>query len=113
ILLGVITGAPSISLYFIEELEKYSTNMKALRLDKFLAALEAKPEVLKQSDWLRVRSLLQDQIGTNDVEPTLKSLIEFTPRVSQYSFRVARAMKQSKLAVRKKSATARAAKSSA
>lgn len=95
LLLGVITGAPSISLYFIQELEKYTTTIKAINLNTFLNNLDTNPEVGKEQDWPRIKEFLQEQIDAGEGEPTLASLISITPRVSRYSFRVARAGNQS------------------
>jgi hypothetical protein len=90
ILLGVITGAPSTSLYFIEELERYSRNPKLMSIDQFLVKLDENPEVNRQPDWLRVRDFLEERIGPQDSSETLAALIKNVPRVSRYSFKVAR-----------------------
>jgi hypothetical protein len=94
LLLGIITGAPSVSLYIIEELEEYSRSKKTMNLNTLLLKLEENPEVKRQQDWLRVREILEDQIGFDEGSITLASLIKETPRVSRYSFRVARAAGQ-------------------
>ena len=95
ILLGVITGAPSMSLPLIEELETYSYGAKATNLNTFLEQLGKHPTVVKQQDWALIKDFLEDHIGSDGAEPTFASLIEITSQVSRYSFRVARATQKS------------------
>lgn len=90
ILLGVITGAPPVSLYFIEELEKLLKSDHAGSLHDFLQRLDKNPEVSRQPDWARVRELLEAHVRREDSTATLETLIAVAPRVSRYSFRVAR-----------------------
>jgi len=91
ILLGIITGAPSISLYFIEQLEKYPKKEKPGSLHSFLDDLDYNPEIHSQPDWTRVKEFLQKHISPGeDSVGILSTLIAITPRVSRYSFRVAR-----------------------
>ncbi len=89
VLLGLITGAPTISLPLIEELEEYTYSGKRVDLNTFLQRLEQNPELVKQADWLLVRDFLEEHISS-DAEPTFESLIDITPQVSRYSFRVAK-----------------------
>src|SRR5205085_9116036 len=91
ILLGVITGSPSISLYFIEELEKYSKMENPGSLQSFLDKLDKNPEIHSQPDWPRVKEFLESHVrlGEDSVK-MFSTLIAITPRVSRYSFRVAR-----------------------
>jgi len=91
ILLGIITGAPSVSLFVIEELEECSRSKKSINLNTLLLKLEKNPEVTKRAEWIPVREMLEDQIGSDDSQITLETLINETPRVSRYSFRVAKA----------------------
>jgi len=89
VLLGMITGAPTISLPLIEELEKYSSGLKRVDLNTFMQQLEKNPDLVKHPDWALVREFLEDHILSN-TEPTFESLINMTPQVSRYSFRVAK-----------------------
>lgn len=90
ILLGIITGAPPISLYFIEELEKLLKSEHVGSLHDFLQRLDKNPEVSQQPDWARVKELLEAHVRREDSMATLETLVAVAPRVSRYSFRVAR-----------------------
>ncbi|HKQ52530.1 MAG TPA: hypothetical protein VJT74_09185, partial [Pyrinomonadaceae bacterium] len=90
ILLGVITGAPSVSLYFIEELEMWVKLKKAGTLHELLDQLDKNADVNSQQDWLRVKEFLKAHVALNDPARLLAALLAVTPRVSRYSFRVAR-----------------------
>ena len=96
ILLGIITGAPPISLYVIEELEKVLKSESAGSLHDFLQRLGKNPEVSQQPDWPRVKELLEAHVRREDSMATLETLIAVAPRVSRYSFRVARVEAASK-----------------
>lgn len=96
LLLGIITGAPSISLHIVEELEAYVRSKKTINLNMLLTRLEQNPEVVRQSDWIRVREMLEDKIGFEDSGVTLANLMQETPRVSRYSFRVAKTVAERK-----------------
>ena len=89
VLLGMITGAPTISLPLIEELEKYSSPIKRVDLNTFLQQLEKNPDLVKHPDWALVRDFLEEHI-LSTTEPTFESLIDMTPQVSRYSFKVAK-----------------------
>lgn len=90
ILLGVITGAPLVSLYLTEELEKCSKGAKGMKLDNVLLKLETNPEVNHLPDWIRVRNFLKEHVKPENSQEVLSALITITPRVSRYSFRLAR-----------------------
>ncbi len=90
ILLGVITGAPSVSSYFIEELEKWAESGEAGTLQTFLTRLQKNPEVSKLPDWARVQGFLGRFIKPTDAAEMLAKLVAVVPSVSRYSFRVAR-----------------------
>ncbi|HEX5704052.1 MAG TPA: P-loop NTPase fold protein [Pyrinomonadaceae bacterium] len=110
VLLGMITGAPTISLPLIEELEKYSSGIKSIDLHTFLQQLEENPEMVKHPDWALVRNFLEEHILPN-TEPTFESLIDITPQVSRYSFRVAksRSTRQRPLITKRTKTSAQAA----
>jgi hypothetical protein len=91
LLLGIITGAPSISLHIIEELEQGARSKKTMNLNTLMLRLEENPEVTRQPDWIQVREILEDKVGLNESSLTLATLMEETLRVSRYSFRVAKA----------------------
>jgi hypothetical protein len=90
ILLGIITGAPSVSLYFIEELEKLSKAEKKGTIHTFLAQLQKNLEVSQQPDWTRVQEFLANHVKRTEATEMLEKLIAVMPSVSRYSFRVAR-----------------------
>jgi hypothetical protein len=90
-LLGVITGAPGISLYFIEELEQCARDASVDSLHDFLKRLNQNPEINPHPDWARVKGFLETFVehGIDSVD-TLSMLMAVASRVSRYSFRVAR-----------------------
>ncbi len=90
ILLGIITGAPSISIYFIEALETLKDNTGTLH--EFLDQLAENPEISQQTDWPRVRNFLTNHMARGkDSAVALQFLLAVAPRVSRYSFKVSRA----------------------
>ncbi len=90
ILLGIITGAPSISIYFIEALETLKGNTGTLH--EFLDQLAQNSEISQQTDWPRVRNFLTNHLARGkDSALALQSLLAVAPRVSRYSFKVSRA----------------------
>ena len=89
ILLGVITGAPTVSLYVIEELEKIPKGTEAT-MEDFLTGLEKNEELIRQPDWKRLKDFLKAHISERDTSKLLAALVDVRSRVSRYSFRVAR-----------------------
>lgn len=88
ILLGVITGTPTVSSYVIEELmaRRGSNEFTQPLAD----ALEANAELLQQPDSERLIKFFQTHdFGPAD-NPLLKEIMNYAPRVSRFSFRVNR-----------------------
>ncbi|MCC2680954.1 MAG: hypothetical protein K0S36_518 [Nitrosospira multiformis] len=86
ILLGLITGTPSISLYFMTELEKQLKTNKSNRIEIFLNHMDEIPEINMHPDWHGVKEFLKNQIKSED---DFASMLHVAPRVSRYSFRIA------------------------
>lgn len=92
ILLGIITGAPSVSLYVIEEIENWKWDRKPQPTVKnFLNRLEQNADLRRTSDWQRLHALLTSFGDTEESAAMFAALREFTPRVSRFSFRIGRA----------------------
>jgi len=109
ILLGVITGTPTVSLYVIEELEKIPKETHAT-MEDFLVRLEKNEELIRQPDWTRLNDFLKAHISKRDSSRLLAALLDVRSRVSRYSFRVARTEalgQKTRLAARKKTAAPR------
>jgi len=90
ILLGIITGAPTVSLYVVEEIENWQPDENATMAD-FSSKLEENADLVKQIDWTRLKTFLDRLTGNDESAEMLAALLEVAPRVSRYSFRVARA----------------------
>jgi hypothetical protein len=90
ILLGIITGAPTASSYVIEELENWTwTSNTAPTLKNFLNKLERNTDLTRTADWPRLKAFLTG--FNNDSAEMFKAVRAITPRVSRFSFRIARA----------------------
>jgi len=90
ILLGMITGTPTVSLYVIEELEKIPKGTNAT-MEDFLSNLQNNEELTRQADWTRLNDFLKAHMSKTDTSRLLAALVDVRSRVSRYSFRVARA----------------------
>ena len=91
ILLGIITGAPTVSLYVVEEIENWKPEKTNATIKDFLAKLEENADLVRQPDWIRLKTFLADLKDADESAEMLSALIATTPRVSRYSFRIARA----------------------
>ena len=89
ILLGIITGAPTASPYVIEELENWTwTSKTAPTLKNFLNKIEKNTDLTRTADWPRLNAFLTG--FNNDSAEMFKAVRAITPRVSRFSFRIAR-----------------------
>ena len=91
ILLGIITGAPTVSLYVVEELENWKPEDVTSMITDLASKLEENADLAKQPDWSRLKTFLNDLKGKDESAEMFKALRDITPRVSRYSFRIARA----------------------
>jgi len=91
ILLGVITGAPTVSLYLVEEIESWNSEDKTSTITDFSNKLEQNVDLTKQSDWSRLKTFFDSLTGKDESAEMFCALRDVTPRVSRYSFRIARA----------------------
>jgi KAP family P-loop domain len=91
ILLAVITGAPSVSIHVIEELEeRRRLGARGGTLHDLLEALARRPEVESSPEWGRVRRFLEGHVAQKESAAVLQSLLDIVPRVARYSFRVSK-----------------------
>jgi predicted KAP-like P-loop ATPase len=93
LLLGIITGSPSMAVYFIEELEKQIQQGPKGKssLQTLIARLDKNADVKLQPDWARVKDFVEANVGNDPSKATFAGLVSVTQQVSRYSFRVARA----------------------
>jgi hypothetical protein len=91
ILLGIITGAPTVSLYIVEELENWNSQDVTSTIADFASKLEDNADLAKQPDWSRLKTFLDGLTGKDESAEMFKALRDITPRVSRYSFRISRA----------------------
>ena len=89
ILLGIITGAPTTSPYVIEELQNWTWNREIPpTVINFLNKLEGNTDLKRTADWPRLEAFL---LGfDNDSAEMFAAIRAITPRVSRFSFRIAR-----------------------
>src|SRR4029079_9344024 len=89
ILLGIITGAPTTSPYVIEELENWTWNREIPpTVINFLNKLEGNTDLKRTADWPRLEAFL---LGfDNDSAEMFAAIRAITPRVSRFSFSIAR-----------------------
>jgi hypothetical protein len=91
-LLGIITGAPTASLFVMEELEHWTWNKKSSpTMTDFLSQLEKNEDLLRQPDWSRLKPFLTGFAEATASRDFFAAFKRNTPRVSRYSFRIARA----------------------
>ncbi|WP_218141537.1 P-loop NTPase fold protein [Nitrosovibrio tenuis] len=86
ILLALITGNPSISLYFLNELEKPLKTGESNTIHTFLNRLDENQEIAMSPDWHAVKGFLENHIK---LENMFASMVRVAPKVSRYSFKVA------------------------
>ena len=92
ILLGIVTGAPKVSLYVIEEIENWKwEKTEPATVQDLLARLESNIDLQHTSDWQRLSAFLKTFGPTEDSAAMFAALRAVTPRVSRFSFRIARA----------------------
>jgi hypothetical protein len=92
ILLGIITGAPSVSLYVIEEIENWKWEKeKPPTMMDFFFQLAGNVNLPRASDWQRLSALLQSFGSTEESAAMFAALRAEAPRVSRFSFRIGRA----------------------
>jgi len=108
ILLGVITGAPTVSLFVVEEIESWNSEDKTSTISDFSNKLEQNVDLARQPDWSRLKTFFDSLTGKDESAEMFSALRDITPRVSRYSFRIARA----EAAGPKRSAAAPAARKS-
>ena len=87
LLLGVITGAPKVSSYVLEELNDWPKT-RPTTLESLLSAFSAIPEMQRQPDGERLTKFLKKQLAKEDESALIKEIVECTKRVSRFSFRV-------------------------
>jgi len=92
ILLGIVTGAPTVSLYVVEEIEnwKWEKENPATMVD-FLNKLEENEDLRRQPDWSRLKTFLSAFGTTENSAGLFRAFKNNTPKVSRYSFRISRA----------------------
>ena len=91
ILLGIITGAPTVSLYVVEELENWKSEDKTSMIADFSKKLDQNADLARQPDWSRLKTFLDSLTGKDESAEMFTALRDITARVSRYSFRIARA----------------------
>jgi hypothetical protein len=92
ILLGIITGAPAVSLYVIEEIENWKWEKKEPpTMKNFLEQLDRNADLPRTSDWHRLSALLKSFGDTEESAAMFAALRAVAPRVSRFSFRISRA----------------------
>lgn len=92
ILLGIITGAPTVSLFVTEEIEnwKWDKENRPTMAD-FNNQLEKNEELRGQPDWARLKTFFSGFRATEESANLFAAFKKNTPRVSRYSFRISRA----------------------
>lgn len=91
ILLGIITGAPSVSAHVVEELEeRRRRGARGGTLHQLLESLSRRPEVSAHPEWARVRDFLAGHVSEEDSGAVLRGLLSVAPGVARYSFRVSK-----------------------
>ena len=92
VLLGIVTGAPTAALYVMEETEnwKWEKDNRPTMSD-FYNRIERNEDLLRQPDWPRLRAFLTTSRKAEDSAKLFEAFMRNAPRVSRYSFRVARA----------------------
>jgi hypothetical protein len=92
ILLGIITGAPGVSLYVIEEIEnwKWEKN-EPPTMKNFLDQLDQNADLPRTSEWQRLSALLTSFGDTEESAAMFAVLRAVAPRVLRFSFRISRA----------------------
>jgi tetratricopeptide (TPR) repeat protein len=89
ILLGVITGTPTTSPYVIEELENWTWDSETPpTVNNFLNKLEGNTDLKRTADWSRLKAFLSG--FDKDSAEMFAAIRAITPRVSRFSFRIAR-----------------------
>src|SRR6185369_9994905 len=92
ILLGIITGAPGVSLHVIEELENWKWEKNELATMKnFLDQLDRNADLPRTSEWQRLNALLTSFGDTDESAVMFAALRAVAPRVLRFSFRTSRA----------------------
>lgn len=90
ILLGMITGAPKASSYFIEELKNWPRHVGPGSFERLIEKLEQDGELQRQSDAQRLRDFLKHHFA-KPPDKLFNELYNFGPRCSRFSFKVGRA----------------------
>jgi hypothetical protein len=90
ILLGVITGTPTVSSHVIDEL-KIWCGATEFKFETFRNGLVSNDEMRKQPDAERLIRFFQTHDFGSPSDPLFKEMVNYGPRVSRFSFRVNRA----------------------
>jgi len=88
ILLGVITGAPTVSSYMLDALQNWQSPERTVLA--FFHTLAADAEVQQQPDGDRLTRFCQGHDFGEFSDLLLEDMLMFAPRVSRFSFRVNR-----------------------
>jgi len=92
ILLGIITGAPSVSLYVIEEIENWNWEKnEPPTMKNFLDQLDRNADLPRTSEWQRLSALLTSFGDTDESVVMFAAVRAVAPRVLRFSFRISRA----------------------
>ena len=91
ILLGIITGAPTVSSYVIDELKKIPAETTPRAREQLLAALDKNAELQQQRDAQRLNNFLKTHDFGKPPGALFHELLNFVPRCSRFSFKASRA----------------------
>jgi hypothetical protein len=91
ILLGMITGTPTASPYFLEELKNCPPNVGPRSLDRMLEKLEKNAELQQQPDAQRLWNFFKQHDFGKPADKLYNELYNFGQRCSRFSFKVGRA----------------------
>lgn len=91
ILLGIITGAPTVSSYVIDELKKIPVDTPPRAREQLLAALEKNAELQQQPDAQRLNNFLKTHDFGKPPGALFLELLNFVPQCSRFSFKASRA----------------------
>jgi hypothetical protein len=89
ILLGVITGAPTVSSYVMDELKLWRAE-RSVDIKTFTDALASGAELRQQPDAERLITFFRTHDFGTQSSVLFEEMVNYAPRVSRFSFRVNR-----------------------
>jgi len=91
ILLGVITGTPTVSSYVVEQLKEMPPHTSARSLANLVMSLEKNSELQQQPDARRLHNFFKTHDFGSPTDELFSKLYDLGPRCSRFSFRINRA----------------------